>query len=69
MNKFLSLLCFCKKPVQKYKSWRASLKNQYTKENDEMIEYAEMPGGIDDVKKYSRGIHSDEQAEKIRKSL
>lgn len=32
-------------------------------------EYAEMPGELDQIAKYARGIHTDEQFEKLRKDL
>jgi hypothetical protein len=32
-------------------------------------EYSEMPGELDEVAKYSKGIHTDEQFEKLRKDL
>jgi hypothetical protein len=32
-------------------------------------EYAEMPGELDKVAKYSKGIHTEEQFEKLRKNL
>lgn len=32
-------------------------------------EYAEMPGELDQIAKYSQGIHTDEQFEKLRKEL
>jgi hypothetical protein len=31
--------------------------------------YSEMPGGLDEVTKYNRGITSDEQLENIRKKI
>src|SRR6056297_4367017 len=32
-------------------------------------DYSEMPGELDKIAKYSRGIHTDEQFEKLRKDL
>jgi len=33
------------------------------------LEYSEMPGELDKIAKYSKGIHTDEQFEKLRKDL
>lgn len=58
-----------KRPANNFKSWRASLTNEAKPKNNEIVDYVEMPGNIDEIKNYSHGIHTEEQAEKIRKNL
>jgi len=36
---------------------------------DSILAYSEMPGGLDENKKYLHGIHTEEQYDKIRKHL
>lgn len=62
-------MCFRKNPANKFKSWRAMVKNQNSNKGDEIAKYSEMPGGMDDIKKSTRGIHSEEQLDKIRKQM
>lgn len=70
MNKLLSFLCFCRKPVQRYKSWRATLKNNGNTSDQTQISYGEMPSiSKDDIKLLNKKIKSDEQFENIRKKL
>jgi hypothetical protein len=50
-----------------------SIKRRFRKKpiEQELDEYldSEMPGELDTIAKYSRGIHTDEQFEKLRKDL
>lgn len=70
MNKLLSFLCFYKKPIKQYKSWRAFVKNNGHTTDQTEIAYGEMPS-IDrnDIKLLKKEIKSDEQFEKLRKDL
>lgn len=43
-------------------------KKPIEQELDEYLD-SEMPGELDKVAKYSRGVHTDEQFEKLRKDL
>jgi len=49
------------------------IKNRFRKKSldEELDEYldSEMPGELDKIAKYSKGIHTDEQFEKLRKDL
>lgn len=49
------------------------IKNKFRKKSpdQDLEEYlnSEMPGELDQIAKYSKGIHTDEQFEKLRKEL
>lgn len=70
MNRLLSFLCFYRKPMQRYKSWRATLKNNGNTSDQTQISYGEMPSiSRDDINLLNKQIKSDEQFEKLRKKL
>lgn len=70
MNKLLSFLCFYRKPIQRYQSWRATLKNNGNTSDQTQISYGEMPSiSKDDIKLLNTKIKSDEQFESVRKQL
>ena len=59
-----------KNTTSTYKRWRTSvLKEAGDLHQDSTLVYSEMPGELNEIKKYARGIHSEEQYEKLRKHL
>jgi len=53
-----------------YRKWRNSAwRKDEDLHQDSTYLYSEMPGGLDEVAKYNRGITSDEQLENIRKKI
>jgi len=59
-----------KNTLSTYKRWRTSVWNEAGGSPlDYTSAYSEMPGELKEVAKYNKGIHTEEQYEKIRKQL
>jgi len=70
----LSILCRLavarKGTTSRYRRWRSSVWNEAgASHQDSTLAYSEMPGELKEVSKYSKGVHTEEQYERIRKQL
>jgi len=59
-----------KNTLSTYKRWRTSVWNEAGGSRlDSTSAYSEMPGELKEISKYNKGVHTEEQYEKIRKQL